>query len=148
MPLGRKPSETMGEQREVSEVIVAKCEIVEVNNNIEYVTAHRNISATEKEKGDEPDSVENPFQPSGSVSVDADLMVRLWKERRLDMWTGEGGEEVVGREESDRDNVSSEPKYSEKEDKFNGVKSVNDNITDHKKEENAIKKETNCCSIM
>ena len=43
MPLERKPSETMGERGEVSAVIVAKCEIVEVNNNIEYVTTHRYV---------------------------------------------------------------------------------------------------------
>ena len=69
------------------------------------------------------------------MSVDADLMVRLWKERRLDKWTGEGVEEEVDREESGRDNVSSQPK------EFN-------NIADHKKEVEAVKKKTNCCSNM
>ena len=34
---------------------------------------------------------DNPFNPSGSVSADADRVVRLWKERRLDKWCGEEG---------------------------------------------------------
>ena len=82
------------------------------------------------------------------MSVDADLMVRLWKERRLDKWTGEGVEEEVDRKEIASDNVSSEPKECANSDKFNGVKSVSNKIADHKKEENTVKKETNCCSIM
>ena len=42
---------------------------------------------------------DNPFHPSGSVSADADLIVRLWKERRLDKWCWEEGHDEGGKEE-------------------------------------------------
>ena len=98
---------------------------------------------------------DNPFHPSGSVSADADLIVRLWKERRLDKWCGEeGGEDghdEGGKEEkNDCVNVNSEHIGGDNEYKnnSNGVKSVNDNISIHKNKGEAVNMKTSCCSIM
>ena len=57
-----------------------------------YDSVHRKISATGGEYEQESETGwDNPFHPSGSVSADADLIVRLWKERRLDKRCGEEG---------------------------------------------------------
>ena len=70
------------------------------------------------------------------MSADADLVVRLWKERRLDKWCGEeGGEdgqdEGCKKEKNKSVNVNREHIEGDNEYKSssNGVKSGNDNIS-------------------
>ena len=89
------------------------------------------------------------------MSADADLMVRLWKERRLDKWCGEeGGEDVhdEGDKEEKNKSVNVNREHIEGDNEYksssNGVKSRNDNISIPKNKAEAVNMTTSCCLIM
>ena len=88
---------------------------------------------------------DNPFLPSGCVSVDADLIVRLWRERRLDQFYAKEGIES----ENDEGGKVSERRSNGVED--DGTKAVTGDVTKVElptaKAKNA-KLKGSCCSIM
>ena len=84
------------------------------------------------------------------MSADADLIVRLWKERRLDKWCweegGEDGHDEGGKEEKNKSEHSEGD--NEYKNIYNGVKSENDNVSIHKNKGDTVNMKTSCCSIM
>eukprot|EP00092_Neocalanus_flemingeri_P018781 GFUD01020339.1.p1 GENE.GFUD01020339.1~~GFUD01020339.1.p1 ORF type:complete len:143 (-),score=57.55 GFUD01020339.1:271-699(-) len=118
-----------------------KCHIIEMNNNTEFDITKLRSSVSYP-------GWDNPFLPSGCVSTDADLIVRLWKERRLDqLYCKEGLE-------SDRDQGGKESGNSSNGLKDDKTKLVpgNDNKEELRNLPAGQAKKTkfkeNCCSIM
>ena len=86
-------------------------------------------------------SFNNPFRPGGCISEDADLMLRMWKEKRL----AEFFDDTEHREEED--DLDAAIKKSENNDKCD----VSDELMKRKDDHSFRPKKqvsTLCCSVM
>ena len=66
---------------------VVTCKILEMNNNTTECV--RTLSEEESQFKDK----DNPFTPSGPVSTDAEIMLNLWRQKRLDAWGLQNGQD-------------------------------------------------------
>ena len=84
-------------------------------------------------------SFNNPFRPGGCISEDADLMLRMWKEKRLT----EFFDDTEHRDEEDE--IDAKIKKSEHNDKCDG----SDELI-KRKDENSFRPKISslCCSVM
>ena len=86
-------------------------------------------------------SFNNPFRPGGCISEDADLMLRMWKEKRLTEFFGDTEHREV------EDELDAEIKKSEHNDNCD----VSDELM-KRKYENSLRPKKQfsslCCSVM
>ena len=83
-----------------------------------------------------PSDCDNPFRPHGSISEDAETIMQLWKENRLEKW---GKMTIV---QKDNNNVFD----------ANGLKTIQNSEDQIKQNENKVQpkkvKTSNCCFII